>query len=71
MFGPDPDVEHLRAGLEIIVEASIKIQEVQKISNIAVEELAKLSEGEGEEEGEAGESEPQDMITSSSDANFI
>jgi len=63
-FGADPDVEHLRQGLETCIEASMKIYQVQKIGEIAENELAKLEA----EEGAALEDEPQmptDTITGS------
>ncbi|MCE1245680.1 MAG: hypothetical protein LWY06_03430 [Firmicutes bacterium] len=40
-FGEDSDIAHLREGLEIVLEAHMKLQQVEKISNLAVKEIEK------------------------------
>lgn len=47
LFITDEDVEHLRTGLELIVESSIKVHKVEKISELAEKEIAKLESGKG------------------------
>lgn len=78
-FGEDPDVEHLRQGLETCIEASMKIYQVQKIGEISERELAKFEAEEDRAEEDETEDEeeplmPTDTISGSmvsdSDSNY-
>ena len=49
LFISDEDVEHLRAGLEMIVEGSIKVHKVEKVCELAEREIAKIEAGRVDE----------------------
>lgn len=66
LFQEDQDVEHLRTGLQIGLEASIKLQQVQKIGEIAEAELAKIEAEESEKTEEGlGYISQTDMVSTS------
>lgn len=61
-FGVDDDVEHLRQGLTTILEASMQIQEVQKVTDTIMQEAAKMEaarKNAASEQGQAPEQEEE------------
>lgn len=61
LYPSDEDVEHLRVGLELMVEGSIKVHQVEKVSELAEKEMAKLGSGRPGEvsiETESSDEEP-------------
>ena len=68
LFETDEDVDHLRTGLEILLEGASKIHQVQKISELAEKEINKM-EG-GEEASEEKEEVPVGMHNESFTGSF-
>lgn len=64
MFGEDPDVDHLRKGLEKCVEGSMKLYQVEKVSELAQKELAQLNL-----DSSASSDSPQEPASHNSEAD--